>query len=295
MNFTQLRAFDAVARTGGFSRAGNELGLSQPAVTIQVRSLEQHFGIQLFRRRGRQVELTEIGQRLYERTRRLFGIEAEAFELLQSGQQLLSGEVAIVADGPYAVMGLLSRFQRRHPEVRVKLRFANSQDCLAELMAQRADLVLAAEIPPNPHLHGVPYLRQPLMLLLPAAHDWTARRDLTVGDLDGVGMVMREPGSNTRRMFEELLARRCVKVRTMLEVGSREAVREAVASAIGIAVVLENDVGPDPRLRAVPLEQGAIICTDYLACLGGQADRHVVAAFFALASAENEPALAVRD
>jgi aminoethylphosphonate catabolism LysR family transcriptional regulator len=295
MNFTQLRAFDAVARTGGFSRAGHELGLSQPAVTIQVRSLEQHFGVQLFRRRGRQVELTEMGQRLYEHTRRLFGIEAEAFELLQSGQQLLAGDVTIAADGPYAVMGLLSRFRRRHPEVRVSVRLANSQECLAELMAQRVDLALAAELRPGGHLHAVPYLRQPLMLLLPAAHDWAARTDLAVGDLEGVAIVTREPGSNTRRMFEEVLARRQVKVRTVLELASREAVREAVASGLGIAVLLENEVLADTRLRAVPLERGAIICTDYLACLGGQADRRVVAAFFALVGAGSEMAMAGRD
>lgn len=295
MNFTQLRAFDAVARTGGFSRAGHALGLSQPAVTIQVRSLEQNFGVQLFRRRGRQVELTEIGQRLYEHTRRLFGIETEAFELLQSGQQLLSGGVTLAADGPYAVMGLLSQFRRRHPAVRVTVRLANSQECLTELMAQRADLALAAEMRPGPHLHAVPYLHQPLMLLLPASHEWAAREDLGVGDLEGVGMVAREPGSNTRRMFEELLARRHVKARTVLELGSREAVREAVASGLGLAVVLENEALPDPRLHAVPLERGTIICTDYLACLSGQADRRVVAAFFALAGAGAELAAAIRD
>lgn len=289
MNFTQLRAFDAVARTGGFSRAGHELGLSQPAVTIQVRSLEQQFGVQLFRRLGRQVELTELGQRLYGHTRRLFGIEAEARELLQSGQELLSGEIAIAADGPYAVMGLLSRFQSRHPDVRVQLRLRNSQDCLAELMAQRVDLALAAEVPPSPHLQLVSYLQQPLVLLLPSGHPWAGRTDLTVEHLSGVGMVMREPQSNTRRMFEALLQRRQVKVRIALELDSREAVREAVASGLGVAAVLKNEIGADPRLRVVPLERSKILCTDYLACLSGQADRRVVGAFLALA--ETEPAV----
>lgn len=282
MNFTQLRAFDAVARTGGFSRAGQELGLSQPAVTIQVRSLEQQFGVQLFRRHGRQTELTELGRRLYGHTRRLFAIETEAVELLRSGQQLLSGEVTIAADGPYAVMGLLSRFHGRHPEVRTQLHLANSQECIAELVAQRADLVLVAEIPPSTQLHAVPYLRQPLMLLLPAGHPWSTRTDVRIEDLADSSMVMREPGSNIRRMFEGLLARRQVAIDVVLELGSREAVREAVANGLGVAVVLQNEVGTDARLCAVPLEKGAILCTDYLACLSGQADRRVVAAFFAL-------------
>jgi len=292
MNFTQLRAFDAVARTRGFSRAGQELGLSQPAVTIQVRSLEQQFGVQLFRRHGRQTDLTELGQRLYGHTRRLFAIEAEAFELLRSGQQLLSGDVTVAADGPYAVMGLLSRFHGRHPDVRTQLRLANSQECLAELVAQRADLVLAAEIPPSAQLHAVPYLRQPLMLLLPAGHAWSGRSDVRIEDLADAGMVMREPGSSIRRMFEALLTRRQVAIDVVLELGSREAVREAVASGLGIAVVLQNEVGTDARLRAVPLERGAIHCTDYLACLSGQADRRVVAAFFALVG-NAEPATAI--
>jgi aminoethylphosphonate catabolism LysR family transcriptional regulator len=295
MNFTQLRAFDAVARTRGFSRAGQELGLSQPAVTIQVRSLEQQFGVQLFRRLGRQVELTELGQRLYGHTRRLFGIEAEALELLQSGRELLSGEIGVAADGPYAVMGLVSRFQTRHPDVRVQLRLGNSQECIAELVAQRVDLALAAEIPPSAHLHAVPYLQQPLVLLLPAGHPWAGREDLALEQLAGVGMVMREPESNTRRMFEALLLRRQVKVRVALELGSREAVREAVASGLGIAVVLENEIGTDPRLRVAPLERGTIVCTDYLACLSGQADRRVVAAFFALAGGETAIPAPARD
>lgn len=295
MNFTQLRAFDAVARTSGFSRAGNELGLSQPAVTIQVRGLEQAFGVQLFRRHGRHVELTELGQQLFEHTRRLFGIESEAYELLRSGKHLLSGEVNLAADGPYAVMGLVSRFRREHPEVRVSLRLGNPGDCLAQLVDQRADLALASEVPQDRHIHALPYLRQPLMLLLPAAHPWARRSDLGLADLEGSGMVMREPASNTRALFERHLAGRQLKVRTALELDTREAVREAVAMGLGFGLTLENEIGTDGRLRAVPIEGGSIVCTDYLACLAGQSDRRVVAAFFALAADGAAEETAARD
>lgn len=284
MNFAKARAVDAVARTSGFSRAGHELGLSQQAVTIQVRSLEQGFGVQLFRRRGRHVEMAELGQHLFEHTCRLFGIESEAYELLRSGKQLLSGEVNLAADGPYAVMGLVSRFRQEHPEVRVNLRLGNSGDCLAQLVDQRADLALASEVPQDRHIHALPYIRQPLMPLLPAAHPWAWRDDLPIDALEGSVMVMRERASSTRALFERHLARRQIKVRTALEFDTREAVREAVAMGLGFDLALENELGIDGRLRAVPIESGSIICTDYLACLAGQSDRRVVAAFFALAA-----------
>ena len=114
MNFTQLRAFHAVASAGGFTRGARRLGISQPAVTVQVRALEQRYGVALFRRLGQRIELTEFGRELWQRTRRAFAELDDLEELLASAGELRVGRLEIGADGPFSVMDLVASFIARY-------------------------------------------------------------------------------------------------------------------------------------------------------------------------------------
>ncbi|MCR3846219.1 LysR family transcriptional regulator, partial [Pseudomonas aeruginosa] len=109
MNLFQLRAFDAVAREGSFTRAAERLCISQPAVTGHVKALEEHYQVTLFRRTARRIELTEEGSRLVAITRTLFALEEEAEALLDANRQLVSGRLEVAADGPHLVMPMLAR------------------------------------------------------------------------------------------------------------------------------------------------------------------------------------------
>ena len=149
MNFTQLRAFHAVASEGGFTRGARRLGISQPAVTVQVRALEQRYGIELFRRLGQRIELTDFGRELWQRTRRAFAEIDDLEELLASAGELRVGRLEIGADGPFSVMDLVAGFIARYPGVRVAVRIGNAARVLADLREARTDLAVLNLIEPD--------------------------------------------------------------------------------------------------------------------------------------------------
>ncbi len=154
MSFAQLRAFHAVASAGGFTRGAARIGISQPAVTAQVRALEQRYGTLLFRRLGHRIELTDFGRELWQRTRRVFAELDDLEALLASAGELQAGRLEIGADGPFSVMDLVAGFIARYPGVRVAVRIGNAARVLAELHAAQTDLAVLNLIEPDPALHA---------------------------------------------------------------------------------------------------------------------------------------------
>src|SRR5690606_1911014 len=153
MNLFQLRAFDAVAREGSFTRAAARLFISQPAVTGHVKMLEEHYQITLLRRTARRVELTEEGTQLAAITRAMFGLVEDAQALLEANRLLLTGRLEVAADGPHRVMPMIGRLRAKYPEVVVKLRLGNAQETLAALLSEHADVALMTEVEPRKGLH----------------------------------------------------------------------------------------------------------------------------------------------
>lgn len=283
MNLSQLRAFDAVAREGSFTRAAARLGITQPAVTLQVRGLEQGYGVALFHRRGRQVALTELGAALAGITRRLFALDEAAAELLGAARRLTAGTLRVGADGPYDLMPLLAGFRARYPGMRVALSIGNSAEVLHGLLEEDSDVAVLAEVPDDPRLHAVALATHPLVAFVNASHPWARRKAIRLKDLAGQPMVLREPGSTTRRTLEAALAEAGVAPEVVMEIESREAVKEAVAAGIGIGVVSRAEFGNDDRLRALPIAGAKLRNTESIVCLAERRQLRVVAAFLALA------------
>ncbi|MFP8929906.1 LysR family transcriptional regulator, partial [Pseudomonas aeruginosa] len=152
MNLFQLRAFDAVAREGSFTRAAERLCISQPAVTGHVKALEEHYQVTLFRRTARRIELTEEGSRLVAITRTLFALEEEAEALLDANRQLVSGRLEVAADGPHLVMPMLARLRASYPGITVNLRLGNAQETLAALLSEHVDVAVLTEVEARPGL-----------------------------------------------------------------------------------------------------------------------------------------------
>ncbi len=249
MNHAQLRAFHAVATEGSFTKAARLLRVSQPAVTIQVKALEESCGAALFDRRGRGVAVTEFGEGLLVITRRIFGLEQEAEELLAAAGELRSGRLNVGADGPYFVMELLAAFVARYPGVGVAVAMGNSQSVLQDLVDYRSDVAVLAWLGGDRRFHAVPFSRQPLVVFVPRDHEWAGRTGIRLAELSGRPMVVREIGSTTRRILEQALDEAGVRPRVLMEIGSREALREAVAAGLGIGVVSRAELGGDSRLR----------------------------------------------
>jgi aminoethylphosphonate catabolism LysR family transcriptional regulator len=279
MNHAQLRAFHAVASEGSFTRAAEALHVTQPTLSGQVKALEERYGVKLFDRRGRRVHPTELGRSLLDLTRRLFSLEAEAEQILGAAKGLKRGHLRLAADAPFHVIGALSAFAKRYPGIRLSLTIGNSEEILEALVEHRADVAVLANIPENPRVHAVPFRRDRLIAFVEQNHPWAGRESLTLKELAGRRLVLREIGSTTRRLFETAMAARGLALGEVLEVNSREAVRETVAAGLGIGVVSESEFGSDRRLVPLPIEAEELAMTEYVACLSERRDLSLVRAF----------------
>jgi len=286
MNHAQLRSFHAVATAGGFTRAAAALGVTQPTLSAQVKALEDGYGVALLDRRGRGIVRTTIGQQLLEVTRRMFLLEDEARELLERAHALATGHLRVSADGPYHVVPFLAAFARRYPAVHISLAIGNSEEVLSALLHYQADVAVVADLDEDPRLETILCAENRLVAFVSRQHPWARRRSIRLADLEGQPMVLREPGSMTRRLFERAIAKAKVKPRVVMEIESREAVREAVAAGLGIGVVSEPEFGNDERLVSVPVIDGDLVLREYVVCLKERRKLRIVAALLDLVRKE---------
>jgi aminoethylphosphonate catabolism LysR family transcriptional regulator len=279
MRSTQLRAFFSVARAGGFTAAARQMHVSQPTLTSQVRDLEEAHGVELFHRVGRGVQLTPTGRQLYAIAAQMAALESDALHLLKDEGSLRAGLLRVGAVSPYTAIDVVAEFSRRHPGIRVEASFGNSGAILRDLGEFRVDVAVLARLEEDSTLHGLPLRRAPVLILLPCDHPLAARRALRLADLQGVRMVMREPGSNTRRALEAALERAGVQPQVVMELGSREAILEAVAQGLGVGSVSQAAWLPDPRIRALRLADAEVWSETFVACLAARREARTVAAF----------------
>jgi aminoethylphosphonate catabolism LysR family transcriptional regulator len=276
---SQLRAFHAVASEGSFTRAAAALHVTQPTLSAQVKSLEEAYGALLFDRRGRRVQPTELGRQLLDVTRRYFSLETEAEQLLAATRGLRGGHLRVAADAPQHVMSALSAFNRRHPGVRLSLSIGNSDEVLHRLLDHRSDVAVVADVAADPRLFLRPLRRDHLIAFVERGHPWARRGAITVEELARQRVVLREVGSTTRRALERVLAARGVALGEVLEIGSREGVREAVAAGLGVGIVSAFEFGHDRRLRALTIVGETIETVEYVACLAERHELRLVRAF----------------
>lgn len=282
MNYAQLRAFHAVAAEGGFVKAARKLNVTQPTLSEQVKQLEATYGVQLFERRGRRSEPTDLGRALLDVTRRFFAVEQEAAQLLTAARGLKRGRLRVAADAPYLVMPLLAAFGRRHPGIELQLTFGNGEAVLAALRERRADLGVLPDVEQERGLSLVALERGQLVLLVGRAHPWARRRSVALAELAGERLIQREEGSTTRAILDRALTAAGVKPAANWVVGSREGLREAVAEGLGIGAVFESEVGHDERVHVVTVRDRSLATTEYLACLAERRDDRVIGAFLEL-------------
>ena len=279
MRHTQLRSFHAVAQRLSFTVAARELGVSQPTITTQVKSLEQEFGVELFVRRGRRIELTETGGGLLDITRRLFADEKEASDYLNETRGLKTGHLRVGAVGPYHVTDMLAAFNARYPGIYVSVTVANSRESLRDLLDYRTDVAVLAHVDPDARLVAIPYRRHRVVVMCPADHDFADRRSIRARDMEGQRLIVREAGSTTRRAFDQAMREKDVRPRIVMEIGSRASIREAVAKGIGLGVVSEKEFIPDPRIRALQVSDSEIYTYAHVVHLRERQNARLVRAF----------------
>ena len=284
MLHTQIRAFDAVAREGSFSRAAEALGLTQPALTIQVKALEETYGVKLLNRSRRSVQLTEMGERLFRMSRRYASLEEQMREVLVESTELESGRLSLTADGPHIAMGVFARFLARHPKIELSVAMGNTRFVRDQLLERRTDLAILPGVDRHPQIHAMPLWRHTAVVIVANDHPWASRKSLDLAELDGQAMVSREEGSNTRRVTHQAMVKAGVRPRIVLELGSREAVCEAVGAGLGFGMVWQTEAQGSTRFRTLALRDVAITSTDHVACLKSERMRRAIKAFFQVAA-----------
>ena len=277
-----LRAFHAVATQGSFSRAGHVLHVSQPTLSGQVSELEQRFGVQLLKRHSRGTDLTELGRALFQHTTSLFETYAQIDNLLVSAYGLVTGELKVGADAPYHVLPLLAGFARRYPGVTLSLAFGNSQNVLTGLRRGEYDIAVLPNITPGDRLVAVPLASDHLVILAPLAHPFGARRSVGLREIVGQALVLREKGSTTRAIFEKAVSDSGLVLENVMEIGSREGIREAVAAGLGIGVVPWSERGNDNRLHYISVRDADLKNTEYVCCQRARRARAPIQAFIDL-------------
>lgn len=286
MYSSQLRAFHAVATHGGFTKAADKLGLTQPALSDHVRKLERRFEVELFHRHKRTVFPTELGLRLLEITRRQFEMEDEAIELLKENQALEAGTLRIAGGAPLHIVQLIAAFQKKYPGIRITLSNGNSDEVLTQIFDYSADIGELGQAPDDERLLIMPIRSDPIVAFVPKDHAWAKRKKISLVELSGAPMVLREVGSTTRQLVEAELSRLGVAAKPVMEVEGREAAREAVAAGIGVGVVSEPEFGHDERLVRIKLSDCKASMTESLVCLKERAKLRLIEAFLTEAQSQ---------
>jgi DNA-binding transcriptional LysR family regulator len=235
----QLKVFEATARHGSFTRAAEELYLTQPTVSIQVKQLTKAVGLPLFEQIGKRLYLTQAGQKLLETCQEIFD-GLDQFEMAVSDLKgLKQGQLrlAVITTAKYFVPRLLGPFCQRFPGIDISLKVTNHQQIQERMANNDDDLYIVSAPPEQPDLKIYPFLENPLVVLGPQDHPLVGKPRSPITVLDGEQFIMREPGSGTRYAVQKLLAEHDVNVKVRLELGSNEAIKQAIAGGLGISVL----------------------------------------------------------
>lgn len=243
MNVTQLRAFVAVVEHGSFSEAARVMGLSQPAVTMQIQGLESDLGVTLLERHYRRIEMTEAGRVLLPYARVVLGEMEAAREEIERLADQVGGHIRIAASttpGQYVLPRLLGSFLRAYPESSVSLRVYDSADVVELVESGEAHLGMTGAEVPGTRAAFEPMGHDRLVLVCPPDSRLVKRSDLTLADIAEEPFIMRETGSGTRMVFEDTLRAGGIDpadLRVVIELGTSEAIVSAVEGSMGVGVV----------------------------------------------------------
>lgn len=277
----ELKAFYMVARLGSVTQAAKKLGLSQPTVTTQIRQLESRYSVELFYRGGRRLTVSDEGARLLPLVKGLLQQEADIeFHLRNCGQ--VQGALRIGATAPYYVLDLVKAFRERLPQIEVSVEIGNSQDVLEALEEYRVDLAASSQLVDDARLTRLVLGTDPLVLAVHKHHPLAAHTRVPPSALAGQCLLMRENGSTTRTLTETYLAQHQVSPGMLLEIGSRESIREAVLRNIGVSLIARQEVPVTPDLRIIAVD-GAPEIAEYLYCLKDRRQARLPAAFLEVA------------
>ena len=239
LTFRQLSVFEAVARNLSFSRAANELHLTQPAVSMQVKQLEENVGTALFEQLGKKIYLTEAGHELSHYSRMIAQQLSEVEAVLSELKGLKRGKlkISVASTANYFAPQLLATFTRRFPTVTVSLNVTNRQALLQQLANNEMDMAIMGQPPEGLDLVAESFMENPLVVISPVGHALTKKKSIPLARLEQETFLIREEGSGTRIAMTRFFKAHDVQLHTGMEMSSTEAIKQAVQAGLGLGVV----------------------------------------------------------
>lgn len=293
MDLRHLTALCAVIDHGSFSSAADALGISQPAVSAQIRSLEERVGERLFDRSGRGVQVTEAGRLVESYARRMIDLDSELGQALAEHDGRIAGRLELGSStGPGEVIlpPLLGRFRATHPDVTVSLVVHDSRTICDMVVDGHLELGIVGAVRDRRGLEFVPFMRDELVLITPPNHELAAESSVDLERLSEIELIMQQSGSGVRDTLESALRAAGLPVRrSPLELGLQQSVKAAVLDGLGVSVISRGSVADeveDGRLVAVPI-RGAELARDFSTVrAAGRTPTRLASAFLAFATGD---------
>ena len=286
MTLRQLQVFRSVCTNLSYSRAAEEMALTQPAVSLQIRQLEELLGQPLFDYVGKKLYLTEAAEALQLASADIFG-RLESLDMqLADLQGSLQGQLSLAVESSvkYFIPHLFAAFRREYPEVNLQLVVTNHNQAVKRLSTNRDDLLIMSRVPTDMNLEFLPFLNNPIIAVAPPDHPLCQHAQLSLQDLTAFPLLTREPGSGTRQACEEYFHLKRAHFAHSLEVGSLESQREGVLAGLGVALLPRHAVRRELDLgvlRELPVAELPLLRSWCLVHPRGKYLSPVAQAFFA--------------
>lgn len=244
VTFRQLRIFDMVARYQSHTRAAEKLHMTQPAVSMQMKQLEESLDINLFERQGKSISLTREGRAMRQYSSNIIQSYESMLEYVDEIKGFRQGQlvISVTTTANYFTSRILAAFSKQYPQINISLDVTNRQNILAQLENNEPNLVIMGEPPKGHELKSEKFMANPLVVIAPADHPLVGKKQLDLDKVLEEKFVVREPGSGTREAIERHLKRFGKICTSGLEMSSNEAIKHAVAAGFGLGMVSKHTI-----------------------------------------------------
>ncbi|MDH3826319.1 MAG: LysR substrate-binding domain-containing protein [Desulfobacterales bacterium] len=260
LNFNQFRVFYYAAKNLSFTAAAGELFISQPAVTAQMKSFEEFCSLKLFKKRGRRIYLTDEGKSLYAYAAKIFKYEKEIEHTIDDMRELKRGILSLGTTKAYAryfMPLMITTFHKSYPNIKIQLNEGSSLDMIHSLLDFKIEVAVIARTEDNPEIHFFPFSQEEMVVIVSTDHHLSREKAITFQELSAEPFIMKEKGSGTRKLVEELFEAEQCTPDTLMETSNTEFIKQLVQRGEGVSFVVREAVAAElkeKKLIAVPLK-----------------------------------------
>jgi DNA-binding transcriptional LysR family regulator len=264
LNFNQFRVFYYAAKNLNFTAAAGELFITQPAVTSQIKSFEEFCSLKLFKKRGRRIYLTDEGKSLYAHAAKIFKYEKEIEHIIDDMRELKRGILSLGTTKAYAryfMPLMITTFHKNYPNIKIQLNEGSSLEMIHSLLDFKIEVAVIARTEDNPEVHFFPFSREEMAVIVSTDHYLNRKKVVTFKDLSAEPFIMKEKGSGTRKLVEELFAAEQCTPDILMETSNTEFIKQLVQRGEGVSFVVREAVAAElkeKKLAVVPLKSTTV-------------------------------------